>query len=100
VFNTTGRYNFAIGKPHFTLAFPSDFQRASELDRRDREESGGGSNVCKVTQNESEKYQSGSDERQSGSGEKRKIPNILAFRKSLESVKRRRSSLIPAVRER
>jgi Kinesin motor domain len=98
VFNTTGRYNFAIGRPHFSLSFPSDFRRASELDRRDREESD--LNLCETTQSESEKCQSGLDKRYSGSGEKRKECNLTAFRKSIESVKRRRSSLIPAVRER
>ena len=93
VFNTTGRYNFAIGKPQFSLQFPSHFQRASELDRRDREESG--LSLFETKQSESNGLQS-----ETLSGEKRKESNLRVFRKSLESVKRRRSTLIPAVKER
>jgi len=36
VFETTGRYNFAVGQEHFSLNLPSNFQRASDLDRRDQ----------------------------------------------------------------
>ncbi|CAB9499856.1 expressed unknown protein [Seminavis robusta] len=93
VFNTTGRYNFAVGQPHFTLQYPSYFRRASDLDRRDREES--------------EKMTSEQDpqtEQTSESGEKRKEAEsetkLKVFAKQLEKVKRRRSSLIPGVRER
>jgi len=80
VFETSGRYNFAVGRPQFSLKMPSDFQRASVLNRRD--------------QNEDRIFAKPSDEScvTESSGEKRK-DNVTDFQKAIESVKRRRSFL-------
>lgn len=100
VFNTTGRYNFAVGQPQFNLKYPSEFRRASELNRRDREEE-----EAAAASDFSLPLTKSADRPTSASCEKmRESPHSSAsmlrvFQKTLDSVKRRKSSLIPAVKE-
>jgi hypothetical protein len=89
-FETSGRYNFALSQDQFRLQYPSYFKRASELESHEQESS-------LLTSPKTPGNRAGG-----GSSEKRKSTstNLNMLQRSLERVKRRKSSLLPAVRER
>ena len=91
VFDTNGRYHFAVGKEQFSLQYPSSFQRASELDRRDQQDD----EAMEV----SSTIATPCEENCEGSGEKKRKSSLHVFQKRLDTVKRRKSGLLRSVRD-
>ena len=90
VFDTNGRYHFAVGKEHFSLQYPTSFKRASELDRRDQQSDEAMTVSSTIATSREENYES--------SGEKKRKSSLHVFQRRLDTVKRRKSGLLRSAR--